>query len=65
VDFGPLMPSNAVIDNPSRDYTPPSTALVWQTASIDCCVLLLIAYFVVRPLHSLAQAREGSVVSSF
>jgi hypothetical protein len=23
VDFGPLMPANAVIDNPSRDYTPP------------------------------------------
>jgi translation initiation factor eIF-2B subunit alpha len=24
VDFGPLMPSRAHIDNPSRDYTPPA-----------------------------------------
>lgn len=27
VDFGPLMPANAVIDNPSRDYTPPRACL--------------------------------------
>jgi translation initiation factor 2B subunit (eIF-2B alpha/beta/delta family) len=25
VDFGPLMPRNTHIENPSRDYTPPST----------------------------------------
>ena len=24
VDFGPLMPPSVRIDNPSRDYTPPS-----------------------------------------
>ena len=24
VDFGPLMPASARIENPSRDYTPPS-----------------------------------------
>ena len=24
VDFGPLMPRNTHIENPSRDYTPPS-----------------------------------------
>lgn len=23
LDFGPLLPANVAIDNPSRDYTPP------------------------------------------
>jgi hypothetical protein len=27
VDFGPLMPASARIENPSRDYTPPSAPL--------------------------------------
>lgn len=27
VDFGPLMPASARIENPSRDYTPPSKSL--------------------------------------
>ena len=27
VDFGPLMPKSLVVDNPSRDYTPPREPL--------------------------------------
>ena len=41
VDFGPLMPSHVLLENPSRDYTPPSMSLL-PTAPrsvADICVM--------------------------
>ena len=37
VDFGPLMPASARIENPSRDYTPPSAR------SCSACLLPCLA----------------------
>ena len=55
LDFGPLMPKNVRIENPSRDYTPPSACSLatlaalcmlhcWQLlamgSTMTCCVRL-------------------------
>ena len=41
VDFTPRLPANVVVENPSRDYTPPSALSLWKQLA---CFLLSCSF---------------------
>ena len=43
VDFTPRLPANVVVENPSRDYTPPSASLPqeWLACFLVSCLFVL------------------------
>ena len=66
VDMGPRMPSSVKVDNPSRDYTPPSEFL-WPTCCDQCkwspgnILAVNLRFLANHRLHVLAGAHVFAV----
>lgn len=72
VDFGPLMPRNTHIENPSRDYTPPSAlpGLLGRTGNdkniiVGPALVSLMDLIIVAAMHVRCEYHSVHVLRGF